>query len=222
MRLRRTVSRSDSHPVMGTVSRQNLRRNSVMNQWITNLSFAYFSALLVGSSFKEHRTMYSPENLCVKRIDQVIPGIQVRQLVGRILEGGKQGLARKEWSSSLGDESGSIDFLAADSCSKYIQQGTLVSVEGFCQSYGGHLRLIVTSMRRPTQEEAEKLVDSQDGYSEAFGFCHPNLVSYPRRTYGCLLIRGRRCVLVRSLEHPLRWPGLRIPNAPAEGKLADE
>jgi hypothetical protein len=192
-----------------------------MNRESSTRQLTRFPTILIGiviSFFIDHDTASSlSKPLVANRIDQVIPGIEVKQLVGRILKRGTRSLGGNEWSSSLGDESGLIDILTLDSCSQHIQKGASVCVEGYCQSQGGHLRLIITSMRQPTPEESEKLTDDEDGWLTAFGSRHPNNLSGPRRSYGCLLIRGRRCVLVRSLEHPPRWPGLRIPNAPAQG-----
>ena len=120
----------------------------------------------------------------------------------------------------VGDESGSICLMAPESFENTVNIGDFVCIDGYCQSYGGQLRIVATSLQRPTDEQAEKIADAEQGWASAVGPRHPNALSRLRRSYGCLLIRGSRCVLTRSLEHPPRWPGLRIPHTPAEGESA--
>ena len=44
-----------------------------------------------------------------------------------------------------------------------------------------------------------------DGYGGALSLSHPSNLSARPRSYGILLMRGSKCVLVRSLASPPAW-----------------
>ena len=111
--------------------------------------------------------------LYATRIDEITPGIDVRQMIVRILKSKKIEFSTNIWSTSIGDESGSIDLVGSAKLQPFIKKGAFVCIDGHCRTHGGTLRLVASSLRPATAEEAEKLTGTENGWASAVGPHHP-------------------------------------------------
>merc|ERR1719401_2115547 len=80
-------------------------------------------------------------------------------------------------------------------------KGIVVKIRGSAVAVNGQTLVLASDVSPGSWRQA--------GYEEDIWVQHPNNISAPMRSFGTLLIRGRKCVLVRSLEGA--WEGCRIP-----------
>jgi len=98
-------------------------------------------------------------------------------------------------------------------------KGACVRLRGRAVSRRGTLVLM---LERASRTRSRTLEDKVDGYGAAVSLAHPSSLSARVRSFGCILLRGSKCVLVRSLTSPPEWESVRLPRATARGAETGE
>jgi hypothetical protein len=146
----------------------------------------------------------------VSRLDALVAGQQFRHMTVQVVSVCSRQISGTEarFQITAAAHGGSIELLYTTAASTVISSGLVVEVDGTAMTQDGALFAHVTGLRRGAWKSDEE----HTGYEDRIP-SHPQRVSGVRRSYGCVLLRGQKVVLVRSLSN--EWAGLRFPFGPA-------
>eukprot|EP00164_Ancoracysta_twista_P004678 GFYU01006325.1.p1 GENE.GFYU01006325.1~~GFYU01006325.1.p1 ORF type:complete len:1114 (-),score=393.89 GFYU01006325.1:86-2995(-) len=132
--------------------------------------------------------------------------VQVLSDPGPVFKSAKGGSLHK---CVVGDVSGNIVALFSEAVSKTLKKGDVVTVANSrVVTQKGKLQLLVQA----TKPYTETFPADQD-YAKAVTSRHVNDRTELARSYGCLVFRGSKVIMVRSLESV--WEGMSLPYLPA-------
>mmetsp|Transcript_15501 Transcript_15501/g.35196 ORF Transcript_15501/g.35196 Transcript_15501/m.35196 type:complete len:715 (+) Transcript_15501:1-2145(+) len=129
------------------------------------------------------------------------PGMTFRALVVRILTPPAAAGATM-MRCAAGDVHGTVDVLFKKELKASAVKDKVVEVGGKCVAVQGRLFVLADTISSGAW--------AVEGYAEHVSTRHTNSLSTRERRYGCVVIRGAKCVLARSLAS--EWDGVRIPS----------